>query len=101
MLPLLPRPHLVSSQLMLILAPFRIEAVKHFRIVLCLLIIMQQLWCFFVILCLRQEALLQIGLVEERGRVTWGHCNVRVDGSWEGEQPEVWVRIIISKRGAI
>jgi hypothetical protein len=66
MLPLLSRPHLVISQLMLILAPFRVEAVKHFRIVLCLVIITLLWWCLFVILCLRQEALLQIGLIEER-----------------------------------
>jgi uncharacterized membrane protein YoaT (DUF817 family) len=67
MLPLLPRlDNLVISQLlmMIILTSFRIEAVKHLRIVLLYLVVLL-LWCLFVILCLRQEALLQIGVIEE------------------------------------
>jgi len=100
MLPLVPPIHLTISQ-QLILAPFRIEAVKHFCIVQCRVILLVLLWHIFVILCLRKEALLQIGVIEERWGVAWSHCNLRVDGTWEGEQPEVWVRIIISKRGTI
>ena len=84
------------------LAPFQIEGVKRFRIVLCrVILLLLILRCFFVILCLREEALLQIGVIEEWWWVTWYRCNLRVDGPREGEQPEVWVRIIISKRWAI
>jgi len=100
MLPLIPRFHLIIAQLMLNLAPFRIEGVKHFWKVLCRVILLL-VRCLFVILCLREETLLQIGVIEEGWRVTRCYCNLRVDGPREGEQPEVWVRIIISKRGAI
>lgn len=71
----------------------------HFRIELCRVILL--LRCFFLILCLRKEALLQIGDVEERWWVAWRHCNLRVDWPWKGEQSKVWVRIISCKRWAI
>jgi hypothetical protein len=99
MLPLAPRFYLINS--LLILTPFRVEAVKHFCIVLSRVILLVLLWYIFVILCLRKETLLQIGVIEELWWVTWCHCNLRVDWPWEGEQPEVWIRIIISKRWAI
>jgi len=66
MLPLIPRFHLINCHLMMNLAPFQIEGVKRFRIVLCrVILLLLILRCFFVILCLREEALLQIGVIEE------------------------------------
>ena len=85
MLPLIPRFHLIIAQLMVNLGAFRIEGVKHFRIVLCRVILLLLVGCLYVILCLREETLLQIWLIEEGWRETRCHCNLGVDGAREGE----------------